>query len=132
MSTMRILMAVLAAAAFTGSASAAKEPPATATYFDEAKITVNARAHADGFIRVRIVPENGTPLEATMPIHKRENENELARTITDGLNAVIAPMYSADKDGGEHVKLKKKAKDAANFSVEITFNSPGFSIILND
>ena len=132
MRTMRTLMVALAAVVLTGSALAAKEPPATATYFDEAKITVNARAHADGFIRVRIVPENGTPLEATIPIHKRENENELARTITDGLNAVLAPSYGADKDGGEHVKLKKKSHDAANFSVEITFNSPGFSIILND
>jgi len=125
-------LAALVAAAFTGSALAAKEPPATATYFDEAKITVNARAHADGFIRVRIVPENGTAIEATMPIRKRENENELARTITDGLNAVIGPAYAADKDGGEHVKIKRKAKDAAKFSVEITFNAPGFSIILDN
>jgi hypothetical protein len=129
---MRIFTAALVAAAFTGSALAAKEPPATATYFDEAKITVNARAHADGFMRVRILPENGTPLEATIPIHKRENENELARNIADGLNAVLAPAYAADKDGGEHVKLKKKGKDAANFSVEITFNAPGFSVILDD
>lgn len=129
---MRILIAVLVTAAFTGSALAAKEPPATVTYFDEAKITVNARAQADGFMRVRILPENGAPLEATVPIAKRENENELARTITDSLNAVIAPTYVADKDGGEHVKLKKKGKDAADFSVEITFNVPGFSVILND
>ena len=124
-------MAVLVVAAFTGTAWAQEARP-TVTYFDEAKITVNARAHADGFIRVRILPENGTPLEATMPIRKRENENELARTITDGLNAVIAPNYAADKDGGEHVKIKKKSHDAANFSVEITFNSPGFSIILDN
>ena len=131
MTTMRTLMLVLVAAAFTGSALADEARP-TVTYFDEAKITINARAHADGFIRVRILPENGTPLEATIPIRKRENENELARTITDGLNAVIAPAYSADKDGGEHVKLKRKAHDAAKFSVEITFNSPGFSVILDD
>ena len=124
-------MAVLVAAVFTGLGVAQEARP-TVTYFDEAKITVNARAHADGFIRVRILPENGTPLEATMPIRKRENENELARTITDGLNAVIAPAYAADKDGGEHVKLKKKSHDAANFSVEITFNSPGFSVVLDD
>ena len=128
---MRTLIAVLVAAAFTGLGVAQEARP-TVTYFDEAKITVNARAHADGFIRVRILPENGTPLEATMPIRKRENENELARTITDGLNAVIAPAYAADKDGGEHVKIKKKSHDAANFSVEVTFNSPGFSVILDN
>ena len=128
---MRTLMAVLVVAAFTGSALADEARP-TVSYFDEAKITINARAHADGFIRVRILPENGTPLEATIQIRKRENENELARTITDGLNAVIAPAYAADKDGGEHVKLKKKSHDAANFSVEITFNSPGFSVVLDN
>ena len=131
MTTMRTLMAVLVAAAFTGFGVAQEARP-TVTYFDEAKITVNARAHADGFIRVRILPENGTPLEATMPIRKRENENELARTITDGLNAVIGPAYAADKDGGEHVKIKRKTRDAAKFSVEITFNAPGFSIILDN
>ena len=128
---MRISTAALVAAAFMGSALA-EEPRPTVTYFDEAKITVNARAQADGFIRVRVIPENGTALEATMPIRKRENENELARTITDGLNAVLAPNYGADKDGGEHVKIKKKARDAANFSVEVTFNAPGFSVILDN
>ena len=128
---MRSLAVMLIAAAFAGSCLADEARP-TVTYFDEAKITVNARAHADGFMRVRVLPENGTPLEATIPIHKRENENELARNIADGLNAVLAPAYAADKDGGEHVKLKKKAKDAANFSVEITFNAPGFSVILDN
>ena len=128
---MRTLTVGLAAAVFAGS-SLAEEARPTVTYFDEAKITVNARAHADGFMRVRVIPENGTALEATMVVPKRMNENELARTITDGLNAVLAPNYGADKDGGEHVKIKKKARDAANFSVEITFNAPGFSIILDN
>ena len=128
---MRTRVLATMAVAFAGPTLADEARPTT-TYFDEAKFTVNARARADGFIRVRVVPENGTALEATMPIRKRENENELARTITDGLNAVLAPQYGADKDGGEHVKIKKKARDAANFSVEITFNTPGFSIILDN
>jgi hypothetical protein len=128
---MRTLVLAMMAVAFAAS-SVAEETRPTVTYFDEAKITVNARAHADGFMRVRVVPENGTALEATMAVPKRMNENELARTITDGLNAVLAPQYGADKDGGEHVKIKKKTRDAANFSVEITFNTPGFSIILDN
>ena len=128
---MRSLAVMLVAAAFAGS-SPAEEARPTTTYFDEAKITVNARARADGFMRVRVIPENGTALEATVAVPKRMNENEIARTITDGLNAVLAPSYAADKDGGEHVKIKKKTRDAANFSVEITFNAPGFSIILDN
>jgi len=128
---MRRLAIGLAAVTFLGAGLADEARPTT-TYFDEAKITVNARARADGFMRVRVLPENGTALEATVAVPKRMNENEIARTITDGLNAVLAPDYAADKDGGEHVKIKKKTRDAANFSVEITFNAPGFSIILDN
>jgi hypothetical protein len=124
-----VLMAA-AAAAFAGSGFAEDARPSS-TYFEEAKITVNARAHADGFMRVRIVPEDGAPVEATFPIEKRMHENELARGITDSLNAVLGPNYEADKDGGEHVKIRKTKRGVANFSVEITFNAPGFSVILD-
>jgi hypothetical protein len=122
---------MVAAAAFAGSALAEEALP-TSTYFEEAKITVNARARADGFMRVRVVPESGAAREATFAIEKRMHENELARGITDALNTVLAPEYEADKDGGEHVKIRRKTRDAANFSVEITFNAPGFSVILDD
>jgi hypothetical protein len=128
---MRSLAVALAAIAFAGSGLAEEARP-TSTYFDDVKITVNARAQADGFMRVRVVPENGAAREATFAIEKRMNENELARGIVDALNVVLVPEYEADKDGGEHVKIRKKTRDAANFSVEITFNAPGFSVILDD
>ncbi|RPI56667.1 MAG: hypothetical protein EHM50_12075, partial [Lysobacterales bacterium] len=73
---MRNLAVMLAAAAFAGSAWAEEGRPTT-SYFKEAKITVNARARADGFMRVRVLPENGAALEATLAIPKRMNENEL-------------------------------------------------------
>jgi hypothetical protein len=102
------------------------------SYFDYAKITVNARARADGFMRVRVIPENGAPREATFDVLRRMNENDLASQIAIGLNKVLAPEYVADKDNGEHVKIEKKQREAANFSVEITFNAPGFSVILEN
>ncbi len=130
-STMRSLALALVAGGFAG-VGVAEEARPTATYFDDVKITVNARARADGFMRVRVVPENGAAREATLAIEKRMHENELARGIVDALNTVLAPEYEADKDGGEHVKIRKQARDAANFSVEITFNAPGFSVVLED
>jgi hypothetical protein len=128
---MRTFVLMVAAAALAGSALGETAGP-TSTYFEEAKITVNSRAHADGFMRVRIIPQNGTALEAMFPIEKRMHENELARGIADSLNAVLGPHYEADKDGGEHVKIRKNKRDVANFSVEITFNAPGFSVILDN
>ena len=123
---------VAMAAAFTGSSYAQDVAEPTSTYFEHAKITVNARARADGFMRVRVVPENGAPREATFGIARRMNENDLAKNIAVSLNAVLAPEYVADKDNGEHVKIEKKQKGAANFSVEITFNAPGFAVILEN
>jgi hypothetical protein len=119
-------------AAVLASAVLAAESSETSTYFKEAKITVNSRARADGFMRVRVIPENGTAREATLLIAKRMNENELARGIATALNTVLGPEYVADKDAGEHVKIKKETRDAPNFSVEVTFNAPGFAVILDN
>jgi hypothetical protein len=128
---MRSLAVALLAAVFPGSGFAQEGQP-MATYFEGAKITVNERARADGFMRVRVIPETGAPREATFAIERRMKENELAAGIADALNTVLGPEYVADKDAGEHVKIHKKARDAANFSVEITFNAPGFAVILDN
>ncbi len=128
---MRKLAAALVAVAFAGFGVAQEAQPAT-TYFEEVKITVSSGPNADGFMRVRVIPEKGTPREATLAVPDSMGENQLASGITDALNKVLGPEYVADKDGGEHVKIRKESRDAANFSVEITFNAPGFSIILED
>ncbi len=129
---MKIWATALLAATFGGSSYAQDAAQPTSTYFEGAKITVNERARADGFMRVRVVPENGAPREATFGIARRMSENDLARGIAESLNTVLGPEYVADKDNGEHVKIRKKEKGAANFSVEITFNAPGFAVILED
>lgn len=135
MSRFTLTSVICLAAGFSASALAqeAADSPATVTYFEEAKITVNARAKADGFMRVKLIPEGGgTAREATVAISRRMRENELAKAIAEGLGAALAPDYEADRDAGEHVKLRKAARDLPNFSVEITFNAPGFSIILDN
>ena len=116
----------------TLAAAGAEQDAHKATFFDFAKITVAERARADGFLRVRLTPENGTPREATLDIHRRMSENDIAKGIAAALEPVLGPEYSAERTAGEHVKLRKATKDAANFAVEITFNVPGFSIVLEN
>lgn len=128
---MRSLLAVTLAVVLAG-VSAGQEGELASSYFKEAKITVNERARADGFMRVRVIPQGGPPLEATLPIRRRMSENDLARGIADALGGVLGENYEADRTAGEHVKIKKKTRDAADFSVEITFNAPGFAVILDN
>jgi hypothetical protein len=130
--TINTLILAAAAAVLTSAAPAQEPAPPKATYFEAAKISVAERARADGFMRVRVIPENGAPREATFDVLRRMSENDLASAIAIGLNKVLAPEYVADKDNGEHVKIEKKQRGAANFSVEITFNAPGFMIILEN
>jgi hypothetical protein len=102
------------------------------TFFEQAKITVNERARAEGFLRVRLQPENGEAREATIDIPKRMSENDIAKTLAAALKAAVGPDYNIDRDAGEHVKIRKAKRDAPNFSVEITFSAPGFAIILDN
>jgi len=126
------LTAVALCAAFITTAVAEDAVPHKASYFDFAKITVNERARADGYLRVRLMPENGAPREGTLDIHKRMSENDIAKGIAAALAPVAGPEYEVERTAGEHVKVRKASKDTANFAVEITFNVPGFSIVLEN
>ena len=100
----------------------------TITYFDQLRITVDARARAEGYVRVRLLPKNGTPREGTFDVHRRMSENDIAKGITMALESVVGPEYTVDRTAGEHVKVRKATKDAPDFGVEIAFTVPGFSI----
>jgi hypothetical protein len=129
-STIRALAVAVAAYAFS-ICSVAQQAAPTQTFLKEAKITVNNGVDEVGFLMVRVQPENGQALEATVPLTKSMSENDIARGIADALTPVLAPNYKADKDGGEHVKISKAQNSAANFSVAVMFNAPGFSIIID-
>jgi len=129
-STIRALAVAVAAYAFT-MCPAAQQPAPAQTFLKEAKITVNNGVDEAGTLMVRVQPENGQPLEATVALTKSMNENDIARGIADALTPVLAPNYKADKDAGEHVKITKAQNSAANFTVAVMFNAPGFSIIID-
>jgi hypothetical protein len=60
------------------------------------------------------------------------SENDIAKGIAAALDPVVGPEYEVERTAGEHVKLRKASKTAPNFAVEITFNVPGFSILLEN
>lgn len=121
----------LASLVVLGSAVAQDVAMPASSFFEEAKISVNARAKADGYMRVRVTPEGGKAFEATIATEKRMNENEIAKTLFEALEKAATPDYKIDRNAGEHVKIHKTKGSVANFSVEVTFSSPGFSIILD-
>lgn len=97
---------------------------------EEARISINSGADADGSLIVRVTPTGGVAKEATVALKRGMGENAIAEAIADALRPVLAPTYESDKDGGEHVKIRKADRSAANFSVAVMFNVPGFSVII--
>jgi hypothetical protein len=131
MRTTTALLSFVAAGALLGSSTALPQGALPTTLHEEAEITVNQGASADGFLRVAIQPQNGAKREATIAVTKSMGENDIAQKIAEALQSAIGPDYVVDKDAGEHVKIRKAQREVANFSVEITFSAPGFSIILD-
>ncbi len=125
------LLALLGAG--LGDAALAQQAAAPAmTYLEEAKITVNERARANGYMRVRVTAENGEVREGTLAIERRMSENEIAKGLAAVLEPALGPAYKVDRDAGEHVKIRKADRSQPNFAVEITFNVTGFSVVLDE
>ena len=102
----------------------------TGPLLEEARISINSGADADGSLIVRVTPSGGAPKEATVALKRGMGENAIAEAIATALRSVLAPTYESDKDGGEHVKIRKTDRSAPNFSVAVMFNVPGFSVII--
>ena len=118
-------IAVLASAFTVGSLAQ------TGPLLEEARISINSGADADGSLIVRVTPSGGAPKEATVALKRGMGENAIAEAIATALRTVLAPTYESDKDGGEHVKIRKTDRSAPNFSVAVMFNVPGFSVIID-
>ena len=132
MRTTTAVLGFIAVGALLGSGSTLPQSSTLpVTFHDDVEITINQGAGADGFLRVAIQPQNGTRREATIPVTSRMGENEIAQQIADALRPAVGPDYEVDRDAGEHVKIRKAQREAANFSIEITFSAPGFSIVID-
>ncbi len=132
MRTPTVLLGFVTVAALLGATTALPQSGTLPTTFhDEAEFTINSGANEDGFLRVAIQPQGGTRREATIPVTSRMGENEIAQQIADALRPALGPDYEVDRDGGEHVKIRKAQREVASFTIEITFSSAGFSIIID-
>jgi hypothetical protein len=129
--TTTLLVCITVGALLGSSISLSQSGTLPVTFHDEAEFTINKGASADGFLRVAIQPQGGTRREASIPVTSRMGENEIAQQMADALRPALGPDYEVDRDGGEHVKIRKAQREAPDFSIEIAFSAPGFSIVID-
>ena len=127
----RFLLSVVGSVLVATAVSA--QAPHRATPLSEARITIENRARADGYIRLRLTPEGGNAVETTVDVLRRMSENDIAADIEKALTLVVGEQYEVNRSGGENVRIRKADRDTvADFTLEITFNTPGLAITIQD
>jgi hypothetical protein len=136
---MRTVLPAIGLLALVASGSALAQAPAAApaaaapqranVALERADIRINNKAGTDGYVRIRVTPVGGQAKDTTIDILARMKENDIAADIEKALIIALRPTYEV-KRGGESVSIRKAEKTAANFSVEIAFNTPGLGIVL--
>lgn len=87
------------------------------------RLEFSGGADSDGTIVLRISPEGGTPIDASIDVKDGTGENAIAKTVVKGLEAQLPEDgYHVERDDGEDVLIKKR-HGAANFDVEIVSNT---------
>ena len=87
------------------------------------RLQFSGGANSDGTIVLRVSPEGGTPIEASIDVKDGTGENAVAKTVVKGLKAQLPEDgFHVERDDGEDVLVKKK-HGAANFDLEIVSNS---------
>ena len=128
-SAFRVAGLVLGLAVTVGTA---QESQHRSTPFSEASITVQNRADADGYVRFRVQPVGGQAVEATVDVLQRMGENDIADDIAKALTVALPSAYRASTAGGENVRIRKEDRAAADFTIEVAFNTPGLQILLSN
>jgi len=87
------------------------------------RLEFSGGAESAGTIILRISPEGGTPIEATIDVKDGTGENGVAETVVESLKAQLPEDgYDVERDDGEDV-LVKKDFGAADFDLEIISNT---------
>ena len=87
------------------------------------RLQFSGGADSDGTIVIRLLPEDGTPLEASVDVEDGTGENAVAKAVVEGLRAQLPEdLYHVERDDGEDVLIKKR-RGVSNFDVVIVSNT---------
>lgn len=103
-----------------------------APLLEDAQIVVQNRADANGTIRVTLAAQGSQPMVATISVLNNMSENDIAADIEKELTVLLGEAYRVDRGGGETVSIRKENSEAPDFTLEVSFNTPGLSITIED
>ncbi|GAB3278538.1 hypothetical protein [Parahaliea aestuarii] len=111
------------AAALVTSAAIAFTALAEAKPSNKWRVEFDGGADSDGTIVLRITPQGGMPLDATIAITDGTGENSVAKAVVKALQEQLPEDgFHVERDDGEDVLIKKK-RGSADFDLEVVSNT---------
>ncbi len=95
---------------------------AVASTSNKWRLQFSGGANSDGTIVIRLSPQEGDALEASIDIEYGRSENGVAKDVVAGLKEQVGERFHVERDDGEDVLIKKR-RGNSNFGVEVVSNS---------
>jgi hypothetical protein len=87
------------------------------------RLEFSGGSHSAGEIVVELKPIGGNPMIVHIPVPADKSENAVAKHVVKVLRAKLPEeAYHVERDDGEDVLIKKR-HGAANFDLQVLFNS---------
>lgn len=87
------------------------------------RLQFSGKANVDGVIEIKLTPEEGEAITATVDILNNTGENGVAAAVVKSLKGQLPKdSYHVERDDGEDVLIKKRY-GAKDFDLEVVSNS---------
>ena len=87
------------------------------------RLQFSGSSHSEGDIIIELTPVGAEPILVTIRVPDDTSENAVAKHVVKVLRAELpADAFHVERDDGEDVLIKKR-HGAANFDLQIVFNS---------
>jgi hypothetical protein len=96
---------------------------ASASPSNKWRLQFSGSSHSEGDIVIELTPVGAEPIVVSIRVPDDTSENAVAKHVVKGLRAELpADAFHVERDDGEDVLIKKR-HGAANFDLQIIFNS---------
>lgn len=109
-------------------------PPAAntpaATMFEKVTLEVDGKSKSNGTITVAFTAANGKSKSVSVNVLSKTKDKKIAEDLWKEVKIAAGDRYKV-KQNGSKISIKKADKEAPDFSVQVTANVAGISVLVS-
>ena len=119
--------AALSLLACTAMAQETNTPPPA--MFEAATLIIEGKSKTDGTIAVEVSPASGNSKAVSVSVLSKTKAKRIAEDLWKELKIAAGDNYKV-KQSGKKITIKKVGKNGPNFSLQVTGNVAGTSVLI--